>query len=176
MKEKQGCIKGNMYNIHSKGKLLPHYIFRGLTMAGKENFTSGKLNIRPAVIFQHVCICRNMLSLTHLVKIVCEIIFKKSNLIQSYNWINHLFISEMQLDELHLPKLRNQVWIARSVFQGYRLAEVVLVVHRHSYTPNLPKSACRYSPEGSERPPVGRKGGRVWVLPLFTIIHRMKCI
>ncbi len=44
-----------------------------------------------------------MLSLTHLVKIVCEIIFKKSNLIQSYNWINNLFLSEMQLDELHLP-------------------------------------------------------------------------
>lgn len=72
-------------------------------MAGKDNFTSGKINIRPAVIFQHVCICRNMLGLTHLVKIVCEIIFKKSNLIQSYNSINHLFLSEMQLDELYLP-------------------------------------------------------------------------
>lgn len=67
-------------------------------MAGKENFTSGKINIKPAVIFQHVCICRNMLGLTHLVKIVCEIIFKKSSLIQNYNSINNLFLSEMQQD------------------------------------------------------------------------------
>lgn len=107
MKRKQGCIKGYTYNITYRSTVKEnsyHITFlRGLTMAGKDNFTSGKINIRPAVIFQHVCICHNMLSLTHLVKIVCEIIFKKSNLIQSYNSINHLFLSEMQLDELHLP-------------------------------------------------------------------------
>lgn len=67
-------------------------------MAGKENFTSVKINIKPAVIFQHVCICHNMLGLTHLVKIVCEIIFKKRSLIQNYNSINNFFLSEMHQD------------------------------------------------------------------------------
>ncbi len=104
MKGKQGCIKGNTYNITYRSTVKEnsnHVTFlRGLTMAGKENFTSVKINIKPAVIFQHVCICHNMLGLTHLVKIVCEIIFKKRSLIQNYN----LWNAAKQLDELHLPK------------------------------------------------------------------------
>lgn len=102
------------------------------------------------------------------VKIVCEIIFKTTRQIQNYNSINSFFLSEMQQDSWtnHTaptpPKKRNQVdtGIVRLLFQGRRWVEFVLVLHRHSYTTNLPKSACRCPQEGSERPPGGWSEGR----------------
>lgn len=128
-------------------------------------------NIKPAVIFQHVCICRDMLGLTNLVLRMwklSEIIFKTTRQIQNYNSINSFFLSEMQQDSWtnHTaptpPKKRNQVdtGIVRLLFQGRRWVEFVLVLHRHSYTTNLPKSACRCPQEGSERPPGGWSEGR----------------
>lgn len=78
----------------------------------------------------------------------------------------------------HTPQKRNQVdtGIIYSVFQGCRWVQLVLVLHRHSYKTNLPKSACRCPQEGSERPPGGRerKERRVWAPPIH--YHRLKHI
>lgn len=118
-----------------------------------------KKKIKPAVIFQHVCICRDMLGLTNLVlrmwKLSVRLFSKqpgRSRIIIQLIVSFFLKCSKTAGQTTPPPaqKKRNQVdtGIVRSVFQGRRWVEFVLVLHRHSYTTNLPKSACRCPQEG----------------------------
>lgn len=111
------------------------------------------------MIFQHVCICRDMLGLTNLVlrmwKLSVRLFSKqpgRSRIIIQLIVSFFLKCSKTAGQTTPPPaqKKRNQVdtGIVRSVFQGRRWVEFVLVLHRHSYTTNLPKSACRCPQEG----------------------------
>lgn len=133
------------------------------------------------MIFQHVCICRDMLGLTNLVlrmwKLSVRLFSKqpgRSRIIIQLIVSFFLKCSKTAGQTTPPPaqKKRNQVdtGIVRSVFQGRRWVEFVLVLHRHSYTTNLPKSACRCPQEGGGEV----KEGRAWTPPIH--YHRLKCI